>query len=354
MKVMPASVIEQGGDKIRARTLAADLGISVGSGTSAVKDADAAARLAQDIGFPVLLKAAAGGGGRGMIRAGSAAELARSFDTASREAEQAFGDGRVYLERFIPRARHVEVQILADSRGAVIHLGTRDCSVQRRYQKMIEEGPAVALPRSVIDEIECAAVKLGKGLGYLGAGTVEFIVDVESGYFSFLEINTRIQVEHPVTEMLTGIDIVREQLRIAAGQHLSVAQADISLTGHVIECRLNCEDPERGFIPTPGVVSRWLVPETVSVRVDTHMYSGYTIPPYYDSLMAKLLVRGTDRADAITRMQWLLGKVVVSGPATNLALLRDIVDCDAFRRGRHHTRWLEEDMLPDWVKERSR
>lgn len=347
-----AQVIEQGGDKIRARALASSLGVPVSSGSSAVGDVQAASRIAEDIGYPVLLKAAAGGGGRGMVRARSQPELARSFETASGEAQQAFGDGRIYLERFIDRARHVEVQILADSLGTVIHLGTRDCSVQRRYQKVIEEGPAVAIPQSVIAEIQAAAVRLGQGLGYCGAGTVEFIVDVDSGFFSFLEINTRIQVEHPVTEMLTGVDIVREQLRIAAGRRLSVVQDDLRLSGHVIECRLNCEDPARGFMPSPGFLSAWMVPAAADVRVDTHMFGGYTIPPYYDSLMAKLLVHGRDRQDAIARMAWLLRKVVVGGPPTNLALLESVIASEAFRSNGHHTRWLEEEMLPDWLEER--
>jgi acetyl-CoA carboxylase biotin carboxylase subunit len=346
-----AEVIRQGGDKIRARTLAADLGISVGSGSSSVEDLEAASRLADSVGYPILLKAAAGGGGRGMVRVTSREELLRSFETASSEAQQAFGDGRIYLERFIGHARHVEVQILADSFGSVIHLGTRDCSVQRRYQKMIEEGPAVAVDDSVLSEIQSAAIRLGQGLAYLGAGTVEFIVDVDTGFFSFLEINTRVQVEHPVTEMLSGIDIVREQLRIAAGRPLSVTQDDVQLSGHVIECRLNCEDTDRGFLPSPGLVSTWMVPAAVDVRVDTHMFGGYSIPPYYDSLMAKLLVRGHDRTDALERMHWLLRKVVINGPPTNLALLMRIVESDAFAGNRHHTRWLEEDALPLWLEE---
>jgi acetyl-CoA carboxylase biotin carboxylase subunit len=208
----------------------------------------------------------------------------------------------------------------------------------------------VAIPQSVVAELQAAAVRLGQGLGYRGAGTVEFIVDIDSGFFSFLEINTRIQVEHPVTEMLTGIDIVREQLRIAAGRKLSFSQDDVSLSGHVIECRLNCEDPERDFMPSPGLVSEWIVPSAVDVRVDSHMFGGYYIPPYYDSLMAKLLVHGRNREDALGRMVWLLRKVVVAGPPTNLALLEAIIGSEEFAGNSHHTRWLEEDMLSRWLE----
>lgn len=346
-----SAVIREGGDKIQARAMAAAQGVPVGSGTSAVSGVAEAVMLADRVGYPVLLKAAAGGGGRGMVKVSDREQLGTAFETASREAEVAFGDGRMYLEHFVTRARHVEVQILGDAHGGLVHLGTRDCSVQRRYQKVVEEGPARAVADSVLRDMEDAAIRLGRGLGYVGAGTVEFIVDAETGLFAFLEINTRVQVEHPVTEMLTGVDIVREQLRVAAGAPLSVEQHDVRIDGHVIECRLNCEDPSRGFAPTPGTVTGWLAPQGAHIRVDTHVYTGYTVPPYYDSMLAKVLARGRDRDEARQRMDRLLSKLIVKGVPTNRNLLRAVVMSEEFERDAHHTRWLEDDMLPTWLAE---
>jgi acetyl-CoA carboxylase biotin carboxylase subunit len=348
-----AAIIRDGGDKTRARALAAVHGVAIGSGTPAMSDVDEAVQRARAVGYPLLLKAAAGGGGRGMVKIADPAQLADAFQTASREAEVAFGDGRIYLEHFVERARHVEVQILGDVHGGLFHLGTRDCSVQRRYQKVVEEGPATAISDEVRADIEGAALRLGRGLEYVGAGTVEFVVDTDTGAYSFLEINTRVQVEHPVTELLTGVDIVREQLRIAGGAPLGFTQAASAPKGHVIECRINCEDPQRGFAPTPGTITRWMAPAGADIRVDTHVFPGYSIPPYYDSLLAKLLVRGRDRDEARRRMARLLEKLVVEGVPTNRELLHAVVTSDEFGRDTHHTRWLEEDMLPSWSREKA-
>ena len=255
--------------------------------------------IADDVGYPILLKAAAGGGGRGMVRVDDPGELAARFGTASGEAEAAFGDGRMYVERYVENARHVEVQLLGDQHGGIVHLGDRDCSTQRRFQKLVEEAPATALSADLRQRLADAAVALGRELDYRGAGTVEFLVDLDRGEFSFLEINTRVQVEHPVTEMVTGVDIVREQLRIAAGEPLSFSQDDVAVRGHAIECRINAESVADGFLPSPGTITRWDPPTGDHVRVDSHVFAGYEISPYYDSLIAKLIVSGADRAEAI-------------------------------------------------------
>ena len=310
--------------------------------------AEEAAAAAERIGYPVLLKASAGGGGRGMVRVDSPAGLADAFDAASREAEAAFGDGTLFVERWIGNARHVEVQVLADTHGSVIHLGERDCSAQRRFQKIVEEAPASALPASLRAEICAAATRLAKALEYVGAGTVEFLVDVDRGDFSFLEVNTRVQVEHPVTEMITGVDIVREQLRIAAGRPLSVTQEDVTLTGHAIECRLNAEDAAAGFLPTPGRIDRWTMPEGAGVRVDTHCFDGWTVVPHYDSMIAKLICWGGDRPEALRRMDRALAHVAVEGVATTAGIARDLVRHGDFRANRINTRWIEDRFLPQW------
>ena len=288
----PADVIRRGGSKIGARALARSIGVPVGEGSDRAATPDDAAAAAARIGYPVLLKASAGGGGRGMVRVDSPEGLPDAFTSASREAEAAFGDGTLFVERWIGNARHVEVQILADTHGSVIHLGERDCSAQRRFQKIVEEAPASALPESLRADICAAATGLATALEYVGAGTVEFLVDVDRGDFSFLEVNTRVQVEHPVTEMVTGVDIVREQLRIAAGLPLSITQDEVRLTGHAIECRLNAEAVTTDhtgaaiFLPTPGRIERWTMPEGAGVRVDTHCFDGWTVVPHYDSMIA--------------------------------------------------------------------
>ncbi|MEO6571229.1 MAG: biotin carboxylase N-terminal domain-containing protein, partial [Ilumatobacteraceae bacterium] len=297
-----AATIRRGGDKVSAREMARAAGVPVGAGSDVVMDGDAAAAVAETIGYPVLLKAAAGGGGRGMVRVNDASQLAERFAAASGEAQAAFGDGRLYVERFVGNARHVEVQLLGDSHGTILHLGDRDCSVQRRYQKMVEEAPAARLSFELHERLAAAAVAIGHELHYVGAGTVEFLVDLDRDEFSFLEVNTRVQVEHPVTEMITGIDIVREQLRIAAGLPLSFGQDAVRCSGHAIECRINAESPDAGFLPCPGTVCTWEPPTGVGVRLDSHAFTGYVVPPYYDSLLGKLIVHGDDRADAIERL----------------------------------------------------
>jgi acetyl-CoA carboxylase biotin carboxylase subunit len=344
-----ADAIRRGGDKVQARALAQSLGISTGAGSSALVDVDEAELIANQVGFPVLMKAAAGGGGRGMVLVEDASDIRERFASASNEALQAFGDGRLYIERFISRARHVEVQILADSHGNVVHLGERDCTAQRRYQKVVEEAPANFVAPAIRAQLHDAAIKLARGLNYVGAATVEFIVDAQTGDFSFLEVNTRVQVEHPVTEMLTGIDIVREQLRIAGGQPLSFGQSDVVLSGHAIECRLNAEDPEAEFLPSPGRVTRWIPPVGEDIRVDSHVYGDYVIPPYYDSMIAKVIAHGDDRTRCLAKMDRALGHMVIDGVSTNRDFLRDVIQHPDFVAGDHHTRWVEQEFLAGWA-----
>jgi acetyl-CoA carboxylase, biotin carboxylase subunit len=349
----PADVIRRGGDKIAARQLASSLGIPLGAGSGWLPDVTAAARAARRAGYPVLIKAAAAGGGRGMVLVRSEGELPRAFDLASGEALAAFGDGRLYLERHVERARHVEVQVLADTRGRVIHLSDRDCSCQRRHQKLVEEAPAAAVPAELRGQMQDAAVTLMRALGYVGAGTVEFLVDEDRGGFSFLEVNTRVQVEHPVTEMITGVDIVREQLRIAAGERLSVQQRDVRCAGHAIEVRVNAEAPDRGFAPTPGRIEVWEPPRGAGIRVDTHCYPGYRVPPHYDSLLAKLICHGTDRAEALSLAAAALEDFRIEGIDTTLPLHRSLIRHADVRGNRVSTRWLEETFLPEWSRKRT-
>jgi acetyl-CoA carboxylase biotin carboxylase subunit len=343
-----ADVMRRSGDKMASRNLAREIGIPTGTGSEAIETAADAVALAEAIGYPVMLKAAAGGGGKGMAVLATPAELEARFATSRAEAEQAFGDGRLYVERFVARARHVEVQILGDSFGTVVHLGERDCSCQRRHQKLVEEAPAPGLPDALLESIRDAAVRLGAALEYTGAGTVEFLVDVETETFVFLEVNARVQVEHPVTEEVTGIDIVREQLRIAAGSPLSFRQEDVVLRGHAIECRINAEDPAAGFAPSPGRIVEWAVPSGLGVRVDTHMRVGAEIPPYYDSLVAKVIVHAGDRPAALELMRRVLERCRIGGIDTTAALQREIVTSPGFAQGAVTTRWLEEEFLPAW------
>jgi acetyl-CoA carboxylase biotin carboxylase subunit len=271
--------------------------------------------------------------------------LGSRFAAASTEAESAFGDGRLYLERFIERARHVEVQILADGFGTVVHLGDRDCSLQRRYQKVLEEAPAAAVPGELRQRLADAAVTLARELSYVGAGTVEFLVDLGRADFSFLELNTRVQVEHPVTEAVTGVDIVREQLRIAAGKALSFRQEDIAIAGHAIECRINAETPSAGFLPSPGRIKIWSPPTGADVRVDTHVFEGYEVPPFYDSLLAKLIVLGPDRETAIRNMETALDAFRIEGVDTTLDVHRAVVSHPDFRVDHVDTQWFERVLL---------
>jgi acetyl-CoA carboxylase, biotin carboxylase subunit len=340
--------MRRSGDKVTARAIARGLGIAVGAGSDVVSSEAEIEVLAQTLGFPQLLKAAAGGGGRGMRRVDRPEELRRAWVAASAEAEQAFGDRRLFVERFVQRARHVEVQVLADRHGNVIHLGHRDCTLQRRYQKLIEEAPAPALPESLGAEMLDAAVRIIGALDYEGAATCEFLVDQERGTYGFLEINARLQVEHPVTEMVTGVDLVREQLRIAGGAPLSVQQEEAQIDGHAVEVRVNAESPESDFMPTPGKISRWAVPVGTDVRVDTACFPGWVIPPYYDSLLAKIITRASNRECAIASARHALEHLRVEGVQTTARFSRDLLAHPDVAEVRTHSRWVEEQFLPGW------
>ena len=327
------------GDKIAAKDTVKRLGIPVVPGSDGGVTTIAEARsVADSIGYPVILKAAAGGGGRGMKVAQTANDVEEAFTSARTEAKAAFGDDAVYIEKYLGKPRHIEVQILADSHGNVVHLGERDCSLQRRHQKVLEEAPSPALnagQRSEIGEIVSKAIS---GLGYLGAGTIEFLY--EDGKFYFIEMNTRLQVEHPITEAITGIDIVREQLRIADGAPLSFKQEDIKFTGHAIECRINAEDPNT-FVPMPGQITDYHAPGGLDVRVDSAIYSGYRVPPFYDSLIAKLVVRGGSRNECIMRLRRALEEYVIGGVPTTLDVHRALISNPDFQNGSYDIHWLE-------------
>ncbi len=329
------------GNKLQARALARQHGLPILPGSERVADAGEAVRLAAEVGLPVILKAAAGGGGRGMKVVTEPEAVGQAFVAASAEARSAFGDDTLYLERFIADARHVEVQVLGDGTGHVIHLGERDCSLQRRHQKLVEEAPAPLLSAALRGRICDAAVTLSRAMDYRSAGTVEFIVDAAREEFFFLEMNTRIQVEHPVTEAITGVDLVQQQLRIAGGEALRLTQADIVPRGHAIECRITAERPEEGFRPDPGTIRVWQPPSGPGIRVDTHCYAGYAVPIYYDSLLAKLIVWGEDRDGACRMMEQALGRFGVEGVGTTVDFLRHVVAGPAFREGRVHTRLLD-------------
>jgi acetyl-CoA carboxylase biotin carboxylase subunit len=327
------------GDKAKARQTAADAGVPVLPGSrEPLADAADADRAASEVGYPVILKASAGGGGRGMRIVQDAGELESQFNTASEEALKAFGDGSIYLERYLVEPRHIEFQILADSHGKVIHLGERECSIQRRHQKLIEEAPSPVLTPLLRDQMGTAAVKLAESVGYENAGTVEFLLD-RDGRFYFMEMNTRIQVEHPVTEIVTGQDLAKWQIRVAAGERLTLPDA-VPVRGHAIECRINAEDPRR-FTPSPGRIESYHQPGGPGIRVDTHVYGGYFIPPYYDSLIAKLVAYGESREEAIVRMERALEFFVVEGVQTSIALHQRIMRDARFRSGNVSTRFME-------------
>jgi acetyl-CoA carboxylase biotin carboxylase subunit len=336
----PTAAITLSGDKLAARAAAQRAGVPVLAG-EAVASPPAARAVAERVGYPMLVKAAGGGGGRGIKRVRDGDELETRLSLARSEAGAAFADDRVYLERLIESARHVEIQVAADDHGRVVHLGERDCSVQRRYQKLVEESPAPALPAATRAALCRAAVTFAQAIGYRNLGTVEFVLDERTGEFFFLEINCRIQVEHPVTEAVTGLDLVALQLRIADGEPLSFDQGDVTFTGHAIECRLNAEDPARGFMPTPGTLSLFSVPERPGLRVDTHCFAGAVIPPYYDSLLAKLIAHGEDRDRAIEILLDALADVDVEGVETNRTALMAILGHPDFRAGGVTTDWLE-------------
>jgi acetyl-CoA carboxylase biotin carboxylase subunit len=334
------NVIRLLGDKARARRAMKKAGVPILPGSDGPVDSEEkAARIARDLGYPVIIKAVAGGGGRGMRVIRAASELGKALKTAQREAEAAFGVGDVYLEKYVEQPRHIEFQILGDHHGAVVHLGERECSIQRRHQKLLEEGPSVAVTEKMRRKMGSAVVDAARAVQYTNAGTFEFLLD-EKGNFYFLEVNTRVQVEHPVTEFITGVDIVKEQIRIAAGERLSFKQGDVTFTGHAIECRINAEDPET-FAPSPGVIHAFSVPGGPGVRVDTFAHSECTIPPYYDSLIAKIIAHGRDRQEAIARMRRTLEMTVIEGIKTSIPLhLRILTDPD-FVAGRLNTSFME-------------
>lgn len=337
--------IRKAGSKSAARDIMRAAGVPVTPGSngpvSSVEDALAAA---ETVGYPVLLKASAGGGGRGIRRCDRAEDLPSAYAEAKAEAKACFGDDEMYLEKLVLGPRHIEFQILADRHGNVIHLGDRDCSVQRRNQKLIEEAPAWCLTPELREKMGEAAVRAARAVNYEGAGTVEFLLDGDLEHFYFMEMNTRIQVEHGVTELITGVDLVRQQLRIASGLPLDLKQEDIRLSGHAIECRINAEDPAKGFQPCPGRIDFLHLPGGYGVRVDTGLYTGYELPPYYDSLMAKLIVYAPTRLEAIRRMRRALEELVIEGPATNTDLLHQILHHPDFVRGNYSTGFLEAHM----------
>ena len=320
------------GDKAQARQIAKQAGVPVVPGSEEpLKDAEEAVALAESIGFPVIFKAAAGGGGRGMRIVRQRAGAAEAFAACQTEAGAAFGSSEIYCEKFIERSRHVEVQVLGDKHGMRLHLGERDCSVQRRHQKLIEESPAPSLPAETRTGLHRAGLAAAAAVNYTSAGTIEFLVD-DDGSFYFIEMNTRIQVEHPVTEMITGLDLVREQIRIASGEALGYKQDAVRFNGHALECRINAEDPEN-FAPSPGRVTAWVPPGGRNVRVDSHLYAGYVVPPHYDSLIAKIIVHGADRAEAIARMQRALAETIVEGVKTTIPYHQKLLSDPAFVSG---------------------
>ena len=322
------------GDKAQARSMAKQAGAPVVPGSEGpLEGVDEAQALADTIGYPVVVKAAAGGGGRGMRIVRARDMLAQAFATCQAEAAQAFGSSELYLEKFVEEARHVEVQVLGDKNGIRVHLGERDCSVQRRHQKLLEESPASAISEETRAGLYKAALAVANSVNYVSAGTVEFLV-ARDGTFYFIEMNTRIQVEHPITEMVTGVDLVREQIRVASGEALGYKQAAIAVRGHAIECRINAEDPEH-FVPSPGTVTAWLPPGGYGVRVDSHLMPGAVVPPYYDSLIAKIIVHGRDRAEAISRMQRALAETVVEGVKTTIPYHQKLLADPAFLSGEH-------------------
>ncbi len=321
-----SKVIAKLGNKQEARNTMVSAGVPVIPGsTEAIYDAETGAQIAAKIGYPVIVKAALGGGGKGMRVANAPEEFANSFRTAQKETQMAFGDNTMYIEHFVQRPRHIEFQILADQYGNVVHLGERDCSIQRSHQKMIEESPSVALSEDLRKRMGDAAVKAAKAAGYQNAGTIEFLLE-KSGNFYFMEMNTRIQVEHPVTEWVTGIDLIKEQIRIASGKKLSYTQEDIHLTGHAIECRINAENPAKGFRPSPGTITDMYLPGGKGIRIDSAIYSGYSIPPYYDSMVAKLIVWAKNRREAVRKMQSALGEVIIEGIDTNVDYQYEILN----------------------------
>ena len=341
-----ADIISKMGDKIEAKITAQKLGIPLVPGSkNDIYDFENAHEEAKKIGYPVLIKAASGGGGRGMKVALKEEELESAFTAAKSEAKAAFGDDRVYIEKYLQNPRHIEVQIAADKFGNTVHLGERECSIQRRHQKVIEEAPSPAIDNKTRDTIGEIASNAVSKMGYLGLGTIEFLY--ENNEFFFIEMNTRLQVEHPITEAITGIDLVREQIMIAAGLPLSFKQNDVKINGHAIECRINAEDP-RTFIPSPGKILQFHSPCVLGVRIESCIYSGYEVPPYYDSLIAKLIVHGNNRDQCILRLKQALREIVIEPISTTIDLHRDILNTEVMEKGSYDIRWLENKLLSSY------
>ena len=342
------NAIRSMGDKSTAKETMERVGVPTVPGSKGLlSSVEEAYEMAKEIGYPVIIKATAGGGGRGMRLVENKANLEKMFKAAQGEAEAAFGNDGLYMEKFIKKPRHVEIQILADRSGNVVHLGERDCSVQRRHQKLLEESPSPAINHSLRKKMGNAAIAAAKSISYEGAGTVEFLVDDDNNFY-FMEMNTRIQVEHPVTEMVTGVDLIAEQIKIAGGDNLGFTQDDIQLNGHAIECRINAEDPSHNFRPSPGKITGWLPPGGPGVRVDSHVYTGYEIPPFYDSLIGKLIVWGKDRNTAIKRMNRALNECAVTGIPTTINFHLSLLNKRKFMEGKIHTKYVEEELLPNY------
>src|SRR6266542_1537073 len=336
------------GDKAAARKAMQVVGVPIIPGTpGGIEDPEEVLTFARKVGFPVIIKATAGGGGKGMRVATDPDDFVRSFQLARSEALSAFGNGDVYVEKYLTRPRHIEFQVMGDRHGNVVHLGERDCSVQRRHQKLIEEAPSPAVTQKMRDEMGDAAVRGAKAIDYVGAGTIEMLLNEDNSFY-FMEMNTRIQVEHPVTEMLTGIDLVKEQIRVASGEKLSI-KMPVERRGHVIECRVNAEDPARNFQPSPGKIDVFHPPGGPGVRLDTHVYAGYTVPPYYDSLLAKVICQGADRPEALRRMQVALDSFIIEGVTTTIPFLSRVMSNKTFQSGTVDTKFLEResDLMKD-------
>ena len=337
-----ARTIEETGNKSEARNAMVRAGVPVIPGTKEpIFTAEAGRKFADEIGYPVMIKAALGGGGKGMRVVQNSTDFEKNFQNAQREAENGFGDNSMYIEKYIEHPKHIEFQILADNEGNTIHLGERDCSVQRRHQKMIEESPCTALDEDLREQMGAMAVRAAKAVGYRNAGTVEFLLDSHRQFY-FMEINTRIQVEHGVTELVTGIDLVKEQIRIAAGEKLGLRQSDIHLTGHAMEVRINAENPDKNFAPCPGTIQELHIPGGNGVRIDTAVYPGYIIPPYYDSMIMKVMVYDKDRESALKKMRSTLGEVIIEGVTTNLDFQYEILKNKEFESGAVHTDFIEK------------
>ena len=342
-----AEIISRMGNKSEARKTMIEAGVPVVPGSKEpVYTAEAALEMAKAIGFPVMIKASSGGGGKGMRVSWSEADFTSNFQKAQMESIKGFSDDTMYLERYVEKPRHIEFQIMADKYGNVVHLGERDCSIQRRHQKVLEESPSVAISEELRREMGETAVRAAKAVGYENAGTIEFLLDKNKNFY-FMEMNTRIQVEHPVTEFVSGIDLIKEQIRVAAGEHLSVSQEDIHIQGHAIECRINAENPSRNFMPCPGLISNVHFPGGNGVRVDTHIYNDYRVPANYDSMLMKLIVHGKDREEAIAKMRSALGELIIEGIDTNLDFQYEILSNPVYQDGHE----IDTDFIPNYFPE---